>query len=142
MVYFLFLIFVFTGSIPLSTTRKPQLMGLFRFYTLKYTHNSHHRNRMEQTERIKRMEQQFNKSASALMQLSAALDQLQASQEAIKELSDYYGSETWKQDFADDESGRLPQDLQRGVLSEDAIWNLLEDYRELKLRMQSFVDIQ
>lgn len=97
---------------------------------------------MEQTERIKRMEQQFNKSASALMQLSAALDQLQASQEAIKEISDYYGSETWKQDFADDESGRLPQDLQRGVLSEDAIWNLLEDYRELKLRMQSFVDIQ
>jgi len=88
------------------------------------------------------MEQQFNRAASAVMQLSVALDQLQESQDAIKALSDYYGSDTWKQDFTDDERGRLPHNLRRGVLSEDAIWNLLEDYRELKQRMQSIVAIQ
>ncbi len=97
---------------------------------------------MEQIERIRHMEQQFNRAASAVMQLSVALDQLQESQDAIKALSDYYGSDTWKQDFTDDERGRLPHNLRRGVLSEDAIWNLLEDYRELKQRMQSIVAIQ
>jgi hypothetical protein len=35
----------------------------------------------------------------------------------------------------DDQQGRLPKDLKRGVLSEDGIWNLLEDYRELNKRM-------
>lgn len=35
-------------------------------------------------------------------------------------------------DFADDESGLLPKDLKRGVLSEDGIWNLLADWGELE----------
>ena len=46
-------------------------------------------------------------------------------QEAIHILSEYYGSDEWKQDFADDEAGLLPKDLKRGVLSEDGIWNVL-----------------
>ena len=46
-------------------------------------------------------------------------------QEAIRILSEYYGSDEWKQDFADDEAGLLPKDLKRGVLSEDGIWNVL-----------------
>ena len=46
-------------------------------------------------------------------------------QEAIRILAEYYGSDEWKQDFADDEAGRLPKDLKRGVLSEDGLWNLL-----------------
>ena len=48
-------------------------------------------------------------------------------QEAIRILSNYYGSDEWKQDFADDEAGLLPRDLKRGVLSEDALWNLLSE---------------
>jgi hypothetical protein len=47
-------------------------------------------------------------------------------QEAIRILAEYYGSNEWKQDFADDEAGLLPKDLKRGVLSEDGIWNILE----------------
>lgn len=47
-------------------------------------------------------------------------------QEAIETLAAYYGSDEWKQDFADDEAGLLPKDLKRGVLSEDGLWNLLE----------------
>ena len=46
-------------------------------------------------------------------------------QEAIHILSEYYGSDEWKQDFADDEAGLLPKNLKRGVLSEDGIWNVL-----------------
>lgn len=46
-------------------------------------------------------------------------------QEASRILAEYYGSDEWKRDFADDEAGILPKDLKRGVLSEDGIWNVL-----------------
>ena len=36
-----------------------------------------------------------------------------------------------RSDLADDEAGRFPKVLKRGVLSEDGIWNLLSDYRDL-----------
>lgn len=42
----------------------------------------------------------------------------------------------YEKDFRDDEKGLLPPDLKRGVLSEDGIWNLLEEVRSLKERMQ------
>ena len=85
---------------------------------------------MEQIERIKQMELRMERVAKAVMELSAALDNYEAVQEDIAELERYYGSEVWKQDYADDEAGHLPADLKRGVLSEDALWNLLSDVRE------------
>ena len=91
---------------------------------------------MEHIERIKQMELRMERAAKAVMELSAALDNYEAVQEDIAELERYYGSEAWKQDFADDEAGMLPADLKRGVLSEDGIWNLLEDVRELNNRLQ------
>lgn len=90
---------------------------------------------MEQIERIKQMEQRLDRASQAVIQLSAALDQYAAAQESLKILSDYYSSDEWKQDFADDEAGLLPKDLKRGVLSEDAIWNVLTDNKELTDRM-------
>ena len=86
------------------------------------------------------MEQHLDRASQAVMQLSAALDNYVAARQAIQELSAYYGSEEWKQDYADDEAGRLPQDLKRGVLSEDGIWNLLTDSRELNARLLSTVE--
>ena len=38
-----------------------------------------------------------------------------------------------------DEAGNLPADLKRGVLSEDGIWNLLADNRELMNRMREVI---
>ena len=77
-------------------------------------------------------------AAKAVMELSAALDNYEQAKESIAALEKYYGSEEWKQDFADDEAGRLPADLKRGVLSEDGIWNLLSDVSELNLRIRNF----
>ena len=89
----------------------------------------------EQIERIKQMELRMERAAKAVMEQSAALENYEAVQEDIAALEQYYGSEEWKQDFADDEAGLLPVDLKRGVLSEDGIWNLLEDVRELNNRL-------
>ena len=83
-----------------------------------------------QIERIKWMEQRFNKALAAIKNGTA--DSLKAVKEDVAELSKYYGSELWKQDFAADEAGNLPPKLKRGVLSEDGIWNLLADYREIQ----------
>ncbi len=94
---------------------------------------------MEQIERISQMEQRMERAAAAVMALSAALDRYEEVQEDISALEAYYDSETWKQDFADDEAGKLPADLRRGVLSEDGIWNLLTDARELVERLHTIV---
>ena len=85
------------------------------------------------------MEQHLDRASQAVIRLSAALDDYAEAQEALRELETYYGSDDWKQDFADDEAGRLPQNLRRGVLSEDGIWNLLNDSRDLNTRMQEMI---
>jgi len=83
-----------------------------------------------QIERIKWMEQRFNHALAAIK--DGASVSLKAVKEDVAELSKYYGSELWKLDLAADEAGKLPPDLKRGVLSEDGIWNLLSDYREIQ----------
>ena len=94
---------------------------------------------MEQIERIKAMEQRLDRASQAVIRLSAALDDYAETQTAIRELSAYYGSDEWKQDYADDELGHLPKDLKRGVLSEDGVWNVLADSRALNIRMLEVV---
>ena len=81
----------------------------------------------------------MERASSAIINFSAALDKYIEAQQSIAALSDYYGSDEWKQDFADDEAGLLPADLKRGVLSEDGIWNLLADNRELMNRMREVI---
>ncbi len=90
---------------------------------------------MEQIERIKQMELHLDRASSAVMQLSAALDNYIDVQESISVLDEYYSSDDWKQDYADDEAGLLPPNLRRGVLSEDAVWNLLSDTKEMNIRL-------
>ena len=48
----------------------------------------------------------------------------------ISELESYYTSEEWKRDFEADEARLLPEKLPRGVLSEDGLYELLENYRQ------------
>ena len=91
---------------------------------------------MKQIERIKQMEERFERASKAIKKLSSALDNYAEVQEDLAALSKYYGSKDWKKDFNDDEAGRLPADLKRGVLSEDGIWDLLEANRELKEVLQ------
>ena len=93
-------------------------------------------NNKEQLQRIRKMERHLVRAASALKRLSSALDKYEEAKADIAALARYYGSDDWKQDFAADEAGLLPKDLKRGVLSEDGIWNLLEEHRELQERMK------
>ena len=90
----------------------------------------------EQLQRIRKMERHLNRASAALKRLSSALDKYEEAKADIVALANYYASNDWKQDFTDDEAGRLPKNLKHGVLSEDGIWNLLEEHRELQERMK------
>jgi len=84
------------------------------------------------TERITQMEQRLDRATAAVEALEAAIEQYKAANVDLAALDTYLSSPEWHADRDDDEAGRLPKDLRRGVLSEDAIWNLLERHRELK----------
>ena len=95
---------------------------------------------MGQLIRIREMEQNLDQATAAIKQLETALNAYQAAQPSIAMLSAYLGSDDWRQDLADDERGLFPPNLKRGVLSEDAIWNLLENNRELLEQMQNLAN--
>lgn len=90
---------------------------------------------MNRIERIKQMEEYLNQSARAVSGLSEALEAYEAIQKSYRKLSDYYGSVRWMEDYEADEAGLLPPDLNRGVLSEDTVYNLIIDNRSLMVRM-------
>lgn len=94
---------------------------------------------MNQIERIEQMERRMDASKEAIRTLSEALDGYEQIQKDMKKLMDYYGSSRWRKDFEDDESGKLPKDLKRGVLSEDELYDLILEHRELVLTMSQLV---
>ena len=69
----------------------------------------------EAIRRIQRMEEIF--------------DALQADPDhpSLGELVRYYEGGQWLRDYELDEQGLLPNDLKRGVLSQDGVYNLLEN---------------
>ena len=87
---------------------------------------------MKRIDRITRMEGLLDKSTEVIGRLEQAIEDFDAIQPDIAELEAYYTSPQWRKDFEADEAGKLPKNLKRGVLSEDGIWNVLEDYKRLK----------
>ena len=82
-----------------------------------------------QIERIAAMEKRLNRALQAVDELELAQEHFDQVKDDIKVLEEYLSSDEWKADLAADEAGLLPENLHRGVLSEDGIWNLLERAR-------------
>ena len=92
-------------------------------------------------ERIKLMEERFDRASDAVKRMSEALEVYESVKDDINTLNEYYGSEEWKQDLADDEAGLLPKDLKRGVLSEDGIWDLLSEHTDMLEQMKQMCQL-
>ena len=90
---------------------------------------------MEQIERIQHYEMLLDRVAPVLENLEEALEAFDGIQEDVQELSAYYESDEWREDFEADEAGRLPLDLKRGVLSEDGIYDVLSEHYSLTVRL-------
>ena len=80
-----------------------------------------------QIERIKKYESYMDE-ATLLIRTDRNSDRLKY---LISELEAYYESVKWRKDFENDEAGLLPKNLKRGVLSEDGINDLLDEYKEV-----------
>lgn len=90
---------------------------------------------MERNEQIGHMENILEEAADLIFSLADALQRYSEFQPRLRELEAYYTGAQWRQDFEDDCAGKLPRDLKRGVLSEDAVDHLLWENRRLKERM-------
>lgn len=55
--------------------------------------------------------------------------------EKIKELSAYYGSDEWFSDFENYENGEIDKNIKCGVLSEDEIFDVIENCRKTAVEM-------
>ena len=80
---------------------------------------------------LNKMEAIYQKANATLKALEANIFDLQHMQDDLQKLSDYYGSKQWRKDFEADVQGLYPEDLKRGVLSEDGVYNLLEQNQEI-----------
>ena len=69
----------------------------------------------ERTQRVARYERLFDEAA------------VSHDPEKLRLLEAYYTSGQWREDYEADERGELPPALKRGVLSQDALYNLLSD---------------
>lgn len=74
--------------------------------------------RLDRMERVEQYEKLFDEA-------SASHDP-----EKLALLDDYYTSGLWREDYEADERGELPPDLKRGVLSQDALYDLLAGFKE------------
>ena len=69
--------------------------------------------RLDRIERVEKYERLFDEARK------------QPDAELFSLLNDYYTSGSWREDYEADERGELPPDLKRGVLSQDALYDLL-----------------
>lgn len=95
---------------------------------------------MEQIERIQYYEEILDEANKAVSDLSKAIEQYEIVKEKIIELEAYYGSATWRCDYEDDETGKLPADLKRGVLSQDAVYDMLTKYDILSAELRKIAN--
>lgn len=86
---------------------------------------------MNQIERISLMEEKADRVRNALDQLRDAAELYKEILPDVKDLERYYET-VWRDDFEDDEKGKFPPELKRGILSEDALYNLLTDFDAIR----------
>ena len=93
---------------------------------------------IDRIDRVTDMEKYMKSATETIMRLNIALSSFRTVQNTINYLDGYYQSPDWKEDFEADEAGLFPDDLPRGVLSEDGIYNLLEQNEDLWERLRTF----
>lgn len=91
---------------------------------------------MNQEKRVTEYEHILDRAQQTAAQLESALRAYEEIQDEVKALETYYAGPEWKEDFAADEQGMFPDTLKRGVLSEDAVYNLLERFQEIREDMR------
>lgn len=89
--------------------------------------------------RVRKREEDFNMVREVMDNLESAVCHFEAVQPRIKRLCKYMAEGQFLKDFEADERGELPKDMPRGVLSEDALDELLVDVARMRKRLKALV---
>ena len=87
---------------------------------------------LQMMKRIQELEKMYEESLDCVEKMECMLDAFDSLQDTIEVLSDYYAN-GWITDFEADE--KHPLCCQKGILSEDGLYDLLERYDEIKKRI-------
>lgn len=92
-----------------------------------------------QNERVNQMSEAFKRLSEVTASLTDGAEELKELAPAVDLLKDYITSGQWLKDFEADERGEIGSDVDRSVLSEDGLYNLMEDLDDL---MHTFEELQ
>ena len=87
--------------------------------------------------RVMENSQRFEPLPEIVKHAQASLDMLSDKWEDIVALDEYMDSGQWLQDYEADERGEIGKDLPRGVLSQDALYDTLQELREVLRGMKT-----
>ncbi|CDZ75635.1 Hypothetical protein ING2D1G_1498 [Peptoniphilus sp. ING2-D1G] len=89
----------------------------------------------ERIKKIEKMEKILDEHNLRLGRLKKALDEFKQHQKEYSELKDYYLKGEYLRDVESFDKGEFPTDLKCGVLSEDAVFNLIGDNFNMAVEM-------
>ena len=89
-------------------------------------------------ERIEENEKRLDNLIDIVNRLEKDLDDFESNKKDLKLLKKYYGSKNWFKDKEAFERKKISS-VKAGVLSEDAVWNTLDDLDNLIKRMSKIV---
>ena len=95
---------------------------------------------MNDNKRIIKNEKRLDDTLQSIKLMQEALDIFKSNKKNIDLLNKYYGSKEWFKDKEDLEQKRITG-IKAGVLSEDAIWNMNEDIKELLIEMNDIINL-
>jgi hypothetical protein len=93
----------------------------------------------KQLDRISQMEDRFDEVTRVMAALDEAVSEYADFKSEIKALQDYMESGQWKEDYEADEAGKIPANVKRGVLSEDGLYDLLEESDRILARAREIL---
>ena len=91
-------------------------------------------------DRVKVNEDRLNESLLSIKELDRALKQFKSNKKNVDLVNKYYGSKGWFKDRDIFEKENIT-DVRCGVLSEDSVWNMNEDIKDLIVDMEEIIKI-
>ena len=89
-------------------------------------------------EYLKKHTETYENYKELLVKVNEILDKLENDREDFDKLVEYYYSDQFQQDYDDSNEGKIDSSINQGILTEDAIYDLMGDDYYLALR---FLDL-
>ncbi|WP_124058511.1 DUF4298 domain-containing protein [Vaginisenegalia massiliensis] len=90
---------------------------------------------MNLIKRIEEMEATYDHSQAITNDFEKVLEAFTKDLNQANQLVDYYGSAQWFEDVEQAEQGKVPNNLKRGVLSEDLVYDYIVQRHQIGLKL-------